>query len=117
MRNEGVIDSKFRQRRAGNESTNQQLTINGGYQIPAPSVVSEFTKIDALPGAHIKLSMRDGYGKFTTGKYRFDVGRHIITALHRMLIPGFVFRNQFVKYRFKIIKDRGVGIFVNANAG
>ena len=47
----------------------------------ATSVVSELTKIDALPGAKVEPSVSDGNVDAHTGNYALSMCGHIVRAL------------------------------------
>ena len=60
----------------------------------ATSVVAELTKIDALPGAKVELSVSDGDVDAHTGNDALGVSGHIVRAFKNMSIVQHIFRHE-----------------------
>ena len=74
-------------------------------------------KIDALPGAKRKATIRNGNGHVAAGQYCAHMGRHIVGALgavHEFGIPILHHRRH---KRFHVFHDIRIGVFAKYQAG
>ena len=80
----------------------------------AASVVAELAEIDALPGAKVQPSARDGYGDADAAERALGMGGHIVGTLQHMVIVGFVLLDHPVENLFQVRPHIRVGILIDA---
>ena len=79
-------------------------------------MVSEFTQIDALPGAQIKPAGGDRNGKADAEKGTLCMCRHIIGTFHRVFIIWLPFLHHVIQDRFHIRTHVRIIIFIDGKS-
>ena len=91
----------------------QSSLINSSHNTTFTPIITELTKIDALPCSQIQAAIRNGNGEAYSKKGAFGMSRHIVQAFHGMVIIRFVFFDQVVHDLIQIGTHIGIGIFVD----
>ena len=77
------------------------------------ATVAEFTKINALPDAHIHPSVGDGDGQFCSYNGRFGMRRHIVVTLAGMFVVRLTLLDKVVEDSFHICLYIRIGVLVD----
>ncbi len=86
------------------------------YQFPCPTIITELTKVDSLPGSHIQVSVGDGNGYADTAKSRLCMSWHVIGTLQSMLVVGLILWNYAIEDGFHVNPHIWITVLIDAQS-
>ena len=86
------------------------------YQFPCPTIITELTKVDSLPGSHIQVSVGDGNGYADTAKSRLRMSWHVIGPLQSMLVVGLILWNYAIEDGFHVNPHIWITVLIDAQS-
>ena len=92
------------------------FSYDGYDELACPAVVAKLAEIDALPGAQIQPAAGNGNGDADAAEGRLGVGRHVVSALQRVLIFWTILGHQTVEDRFHVHTHVRIAILVDAQS-